>query len=72
PEKFGKIFELTMFDALISAVQDQEPGGITAGGRLLGDQFRRQIEMKIGGSHRTNIAVLAEKGQFRARGTGCE
>ena len=64
PQKIRKILKLPVFDALPVAMQDQQPGLIAARGRLLGDQFGRQIKMKIGGSHGGKIAVWAEKGQF--------
>ena len=50
-EKFHKILKLPVFDAIFAPMQDKQPGLVATGCWLLGNQFRRQLKMKIGGSH---------------------
>jgi hypothetical protein len=61
-EKIGEVLELTVFDLAGVAMEDEEAGLIAAGGGLLGDQFRGQVVMEIGGSHGGRIAVGGAEG----------
>jgi hypothetical protein len=50
-----------MFDMPVMAVENQKPRSITPGCGMLRDQFRRQSEIEIGGSHRGEFRVSAFK-----------
>ena len=63
-EEFNKILKFPMFDAMVAPMHDKQPGLVATGCRYLGDQFRRQVKMKVGGSHGGKIAVRRENGQF--------
>ena len=62
-QKFQQIRESPVFDAIFIAMQDQETGFIPFGRGMLRDQFRREIKIKIGGSHRREFPVLSFKFQ---------
>ena len=64
PEQIGKILKLKMLQAMLGAMNDQQPGLVPARGGLLRDQFGRQVKMKVGGSHGGNLPDRGENGQF--------
>jgi hypothetical protein len=50
-EIFRQVPELAVIQVSIGAMQDEQPRFIALRRRMLRDQLRRQIKMKISGSH---------------------
>jgi hypothetical protein len=51
PEKFQNILKPPVRDAMLGAIQDEQPGLVAQWRRSLGNELRRQIKTKISGSH---------------------
>lgn len=51
PEQIGKVEEVFIFQMARRAVEREHPCRIPLGRRLLGDQFRGKVEVKVGDAH---------------------
>jgi hypothetical protein len=61
-----------MFNAMVAPMQNQQPGLIAVRCWFLGNQFGRQMKMKVGGSHGGRITGRGENGQFTIAEAHCE
>ena len=50
-----------MLDAIAGTIQNQQPRSIALGRGMLRDQLRRQLKIKIGGSHPREFQVSGPK-----------
>ncbi len=71
-KKFNKILKSPVFDAMVGAMQNQQFGLIAVRRWFLGNQLRRQMKMKVGGSHGSRITGRGENGQFTIAEANCE
>jgi hypothetical protein len=50
-EELREVGEEVVAEGAGGAVEDQHPAGAALGGRVLGDQFFRQVEVEVGDEH---------------------